>query len=260
MKEHFSGNMNFIMRESVVLITGATAGIGRAAALAFAREGARIMCSGRNVSAGIALVTELQELGGDADFMVADVSSEEEVCQLVAHTIERFGRLDVAVNSAGIEGESGSITEQTLESFRTTIDANTLGTFLCMKHELRVMLAQKRGVVVNLSSTMGSRGNPRNPIYVASKHAIEGLTKSAALEVSRMNIQVNAVAPGPIETGMLERLTGGDENIAAIAAGIPAGRIGTPEEVADAIVFLASDRSSYISGQVLAVNGGKTAM
>ena len=248
------------MTHSVVLVTGATSGIGYATALAFGREGARLVCSGRNATAGAALVAELRELGAEAEFVAADVSNEVQVRQLVERTVARFGRLDVAVNSAGTEGTPGSIVDQTVESYSATFNANVLGTFLCMKHELRVMLEQKQGVVVNLSSTMGSRGNAQNPMYVASKHAVEGLTKSAALEAGRSNVRVNAVAPGPIDTAMLDRATGGTEIIAAVVATIPAGRIGTPEEVADAIVFLASDRSRYISGQILAVNGGKTAM
>lgn len=248
------------MTETVVLITGATAGIGRATALAFAREGARLVCSGRNATAGAKLLAELRELGAEAEFVAADVSSEDQVRRLVERSIERFGRLDVAVNSAGTEGTPGPIVEQTVGAYAATFDANVLGTFLCLKHELRVMLQQKHGVIVNLSSTMGSRGNANNPLYVASKHAIEGLTKCAALEAGRSNVRVNAVAPGPIDTGMLERIAGNAERIAALAAAIPAGRIGTPDEVADAIVFLASDRSRYITGQVLAVNGGKTAM
>ena len=248
------------MTHSVVLVTGATSGIGYATALAFGREGARLVCSGRNATAGAALVAELRELGAEAEFVAADVSNEAQVRQLVERTVARFGRLDIAVNSAGTEGTPGSIVDQTVESYSATFNANVLGTFLCMKHELRVMLEQKQGVVVNLSSTMGSRGNAQNPMYVASKHAVEGLTKSAALEAGRSNVRVNAVAPGPIDTAMLDRATGGTETIAAVVATIPAGRIGTPEEVADAIVFLASDRSRYISGQILAVNGGKTAM
>jgi NAD(P)-dependent dehydrogenase (short-subunit alcohol dehydrogenase family) len=246
--------------KTVVLITGATAGIGRATALAFARDGAQVVCSGRNATAGAALVAELSALGAQAEFVVADVSDEAQVRALVARTIERFGQLDIAVNSAGTEGTPGSITEQSVESFSATFNANVLGTFLCMKHELRVMLAQQRGVVVNLSSTMGSRGNAQNAIYVASKHAIEGLTKAAALEAGRSNVRVNAVAPGPIDTEMLQRIAGSTEKVAAVAAAIPLARVGTPEEVADAIVFMSSDRARYITGQVLAVNGGKTAM
>ncbi|QRQ83423.1 SDR family NAD(P)-dependent oxidoreductase [Cupriavidus oxalaticus] len=248
------------MTRTVVLVTGATSGIGRATALAFGRDGAQLVCSGRNAAAGAALVSQLRELGAEAEFVPADVANEEQVRQLVEHTITRFGRLDVAVNSAGTEGTPGSIVDQTVESYAATFDANVLGTFLSMKYALRVMLEQKEGVVINLSSTMGSRGNAQNPMYVASKHAIEGLTKAAALDAARSNVRVNAVAPGPIETGMLDRIAGGAEKIAAVAAGIPAGRIGTPEEVADAIVFLASARSRYITGQILAVNGGKTAM
>jgi NAD(P)-dependent dehydrogenase (short-subunit alcohol dehydrogenase family) len=242
------------------LVTGATAGIGYAAALAFGREGARLVCSGRNAAAGARLVAELRELGAEADFVAADVGNEEAVCHLVGHAIARFGRLDVAVNSAGLEGTPGPLVDQTVASYHATFNANVLGTLLCLKYEMRAMRDQGQGVIVNLSSTMGSRGNAQNPIYVASKHAIEGLTKSAALEGAKYNVRVNAVAPGPIDTGMLERIAGGAEKIAAVAATIPAGRIGTPEEVADAIVFLASERSRYISGQILAVNGGKTAM
>jgi len=248
------------MNQPVVLITGATAGIGYAAALAFGREGARLVCSGRNDAAGARLVAELRELGAEAAFVRADVADEDQVCRLVDEAVSRFGRLDIAVNSAGTEGTPGSIVDQTVESYSATFDANVLGTFLSMKHELRVMFSQKQGVIVNLSSTMGSRGNAQNPMYVASKHAIEGLTKSAALDAIKSNVRVNAVAPGPIDTGMLGRIAGGAERIAAVAATIPAGRVGTADEVADAILFLASDRSSYITGQILAVNGGKTAM
>lgn len=165
------------MTKKVVLITGATAGIGRAAALAFARGGARLVCAGRDATAGAALLAELREQGAGAEFVVADVSNEEQVSQLVDRAVARFGQLDVAVNSAGIEGTPGSITAQTVDSFAATFDANVLGTFLCMKHELRVMLENQRGAVVNLSSTMGSRGNARNAIYVASKHAAQSTPK-----------------------------------------------------------------------------------
>ncbi|SOY77944.1 3-oxoacyl-(acyl-carrier-protein) reductase FabG [Cupriavidus taiwanensis] len=247
------------MSQSVVLITGATAGIGRATALAFARDGARLVCAGRNAVAGAALIAELRELGAEAEFVAADVTREDEVSSLVDHTVAHFGRLDVAVNSAGTEGTRGSLVDQTVEAYTTTFDANVLGTFLCMKHQLRVMLPQQHGAIVNLSSTMGSRGNPLYPLYTASKHAVEGLTKSAALEASKANVRVNAVAPGPIETEMLGRIAGGSERFDVVAATIPAGRVGTPVEVAEAILFMASDKSGYITGQILHVNGGKTA-
>lgn len=247
------------MTHPVVLVTGATAGIGHATALAFAAKGARLVCSGRNAAAGEALISALRQMGAEAEFVAADISLEKDVIRLVRHAIERFGCLDIAVNSAGTEGTPGSLIEQTVESYTTTFDANVLGTFLCMKHELQAMLSQKRGAIVNLSSTLGSRGNARNPMYVASKHAVEGLTRSAALDAIKSNVRVNAVAPGPIETGMLERIAGGTDQVASVAATIPAGRVGTPEEVADAILFLASEQSAYITGQVLQVNGGKTA-
>lgn len=246
--------------KQVVLITGATAGIGRAAALAFARQGAHLVVSGRNAAAGATLVSELQALDAQAAFMAADVSQEDQVERLIAFCVARFGRLDVAVNSAGLEGMRGSIMEQTPQTYAAAFDANALGTFLCLKHEMRVMSRQKSGAIVNLSSTMGSRGNAQAPMYVASKHAIEGFTKAVALEACQYNIRVNAVAPGPIATEMLDRIAGGAHNIPLVASTIPAGRIGQPEEVADAILFMASPQASYITGQILQVNGGKTAM
>ncbi|CAM4216973.1 SDR family NAD(P)-dependent oxidoreductase [Roseateles saccharophilus] len=244
----------------VVLVTGATAGIGRATALAFSREGARLVISGRNVEAGRRLQQELKALGAEAEFVPADVSQEDQLVHLLEHCLKRFGRLDIAVNSAGIEGQGGSIMEQTVETYTATFNANVLGTLLCLKHQLRVMSEQKSGAIVNLSSTMGSHGNPQAPLYVASKHAVEGLTKSAALEACRYGVRVNAVAPGPIATEMLDRIAGGAENLPKVAAGIPAGRIGRPEEVADAILFMASPRASYVTGEILHVSGGKTAM
>lgn len=252
--------MNKPFENQVVLVTGATAGIGLATARAFARQGAQLLISGRNASAGEALLHELHALGAQAEFVQADVSQEEQVIRLIDRCMLRFGQLDVAVNSAGLEGPGGSIMEQTVEAFHSTFNANVLGTFLCLKHQMRVMCRQKSGAIVNLSSTMGSRGNAQAPIYVASKHAIEGLTKSAALDACRHNVRVNAVAPGPIATQMLDRIAGGAHNLAAVAATIPAGRIGQPEEVADAILYMASPGASYITGQILAVNGGKTAM
>ncbi len=252
--------MSARFQDQVVLVTGATAGIGYATALAFAREGARLVASGRNADAGNKLVAELRALGAQAEFMPTEISDETQVAALVEFCVSRFGRLDVAVNSAGLEGKGGSIMEQTLESYTATFNANALGTFLCLKHEMRVMARQKSGAIVNLSSTMGSRGNARAPMYVASKHAIEGFTKAVALEACQYNVRVNAVAPGPIATEMLERIAGGAHNVPTVAATIPAGRVGEPQEVADAILFMASQQATYITGQVLAVNGGKTAM
>jgi NAD(P)-dependent dehydrogenase (short-subunit alcohol dehydrogenase family) len=247
------------MNTPVVLITGALAGIGRATALAFAKEGAHIVVSGRNDRDGDALVGELRALGTEAEFVRADVRHERDVQNLVDKTVARFGRLDIAVNNAGTEGTPGPITEQTAESYAGTFDTNVLGVLLSMKHELRVMQAQGSGSIVNLSSTMGHRGAPGASLYTASKHAVEGLTKSAALEGAAFGIRVNAVAPGPVETAMLDRFAGSAERKAGLAAGVPLKRVGRPEEIADVIVFAASDKASFLTGQVIAVNGGKTA-
>ena len=191
------------MNRPVVLITGALTGIGRATALAFAQEGARIVVSGRHDDEGQRLVGELGKLGAEAEFVRSDVRHEDDVRSLVDKTVGRFGRLDVAVNNAGTEGKPGPVTEQSAESYAATFDTNVLGTLLSMKHELRVMQAQGHGSIVNLSSTTGSKAAPGASVYTASKHAVEGLTKSAALEAAAFGVRVNAVAPGPIDTEML---------------------------------------------------------
>jgi NAD(P)-dependent dehydrogenase (short-subunit alcohol dehydrogenase family) len=247
------------MSNPVVLITGALTGIGRATALAFAQQGASVVVSGRRDDAGQALVTELRALGAKAEFVRADVRHENDVQDLVDKTVARFGRLDVAVNNAGTEGRPGPVTEQTAEGYAATFDTNVLGVLLSMKHELRVMQAQGAGSIVNLSSTMGQRGAAGASLYTASKHAVEGLTKSAALEAAAFGVRVNAVAPGPIETAMLDRFTGNADRKAGLVAGVPLKRAGQPKEIADAIVFVSSAKASFISGQVIAVNGGKTA-
>jgi len=232
---------------------------GRTTALAFARERARLVVSGRRDDAGLALIKELRALGTEAEFVRADVRQEGEVQTLVDRTIAHFGRLYVAVNNAGTEGKTGPVTEQTAESYAATFDTNVLGVLLSMKHELRVMQAQGAGSIVNLSSTMGQRGAGGASLYVASKHAVEGLTKSAALEAAAFGVRVNAVAPGPIETAMLGRFTGTAERKAGLVASIPMKRAGRPEEIAEAILFAASDKASFITGQIISVNGGRTA-
>jgi NAD(P)-dependent dehydrogenase (short-subunit alcohol dehydrogenase family) len=247
------------MSKPVVLITGALTGIGRATAFAFAQEGSRVVISGRRDDAG-ALVTQLRALGAEAEFVRADVRHEDDVRNLVDKTVERFGRLDVAVNNAGTEGQPGPLTEQSAETYAATFDTNVLGTILSLKHEMRVMLAQGHGSIVNLSSTMGSRGAAGASMYVASKHAVEGLTKAAALEGAAAGVRVNAVAPGPVDTELLNRFTGTAERKAGAAATVPMKRLGTPEEIAQAIVFLASDKADYLTGQIIGVNGGKTAL
>ncbi|MDB5568255.1 MAG: transporter [Tardiphaga sp.] len=247
------------MAAPVVLITGALTGIGRATALAFAKDGARVVVSGRRNEEGEKLVAELRATGAEAEFVRADVRHEDDVKNLVEKTVARFGRLDVAVNHAGTDGTVGPITEQTAESYAATFDTNVLGTILSMKHEMRVMLAQGSGSIVNLSSTMGQRGAPNASLYTASKHAVEGLTKVAALEGAASSVRVNAIAPGPVETAMLNRFTGNAERKAALVAGVPLKRAGTPDEIADAILFVSSGKASFITGQIINVNGGKTA-
>jgi NAD(P)-dependent dehydrogenase (short-subunit alcohol dehydrogenase family) len=248
------------MTNFVVLVTGALTGIGRATAMAFAREGARLVVSGRHDDAGAALVAELRDTGAQAEFIRADVRHEDEVRNLVDETVARFGRLDVAVNNAGTEGNPGPVTEQTPEGFTAMFETNVLGTLLGMKHELRIMQAQGSGSIVNISSTMGERGAANLSLYTGSKHAVEGLTKSAALEAAAFGVRVNAVAPGPTETAMLGRLTGSAEKKAAFFAAVPLKRGGRPEEIADAIVFVASEKAAFITGQIIRVNGGKTAL
>jgi NAD(P)-dependent dehydrogenase (short-subunit alcohol dehydrogenase family) len=247
------------MNTPVVLITGALTGIGRATALAFAREGARVVVSGRHADAGRALAAELRELGAEAEFVQVDVRQDEEVRALVDKTIARFGRLDAAVNNAGIEGQTGPVSEQTAENYAAIFDTNVLGVLLSMKHELRAMQLQGSGSIINLSSTMGQKGAAGASLYVASKHAVEGLTKSAALEGAAFGVRVNAVAPGPVETEMLNRFTGNADRKAGLVAGVPLKRAGRPEEIAQAIVYLASDKASYVTGQIVGVNGGRSA-
>jgi NAD(P)-dependent dehydrogenase (short-subunit alcohol dehydrogenase family) len=243
------------------LITGALTGIGRATALEFARGGARVVVSGRHDQDGQKLAEELFAEGADgAAFIRADVRDEEDVRRLINAAVETFGRIDVAVNNAGTEGKPGPVVEQSAATYAAPFDTNVLGTLLCMKHELRVMVAQRSGSIINISSVAGHKGIAGASVYCASKHAVEGLTKAAALEVAEFGIRINAVAPGPIETGMLNRFTGTPERKAGMVAGIPLGRIGEPDEIAQVIAFLANDDvASYITGQIVGVDGGRSA-
>jgi NAD(P)-dependent dehydrogenase (short-subunit alcohol dehydrogenase family) len=247
------------MSSPVVLITGALTGIGRATAVTFAKQGARIVVSGRREKEGHELAAELETLGAEALFVRADVRNEADVRNLLEQTIKRFGRVDIAVNNAATEGLRGLVTEQTAESYAATFDSNVLGVLLSMKHELRVMLQQKSGSIVNVSSAYGSVGAAGASVYVASKHAVEGLTKSAALEVAGTGVRVNVVAPGTTDTGMLTRFTNTAENKAALVSTVPVKRLGRPEEIAEVIAFVGSAPASYMTGASIPVDGGMLA-
>ena len=227
--------------------------------LAFAREGARIVISGRRDEVGQKLVEELRAIGAKAEYWRSDVRHDQDVRDLVDKTVARFGRLDIAVNNAGTEGAGGLVTDQTAESYAATFDTNVLGVLLSMKHELRVMLPQGSGSIVNVSSAYGSVGAAGASVYVASKHAVEGMTKSAALEVAGTGVRVNVVAPGTTDTGMLTRFTNTDENKAALVSTVPVKRLGTPDEIAHVIVFVASANASYMTGASIPVDGGMLA-
>ena len=246
------------MSNPVVLITGGLTGIGRAAAVAFAKKGAKVVVAGRRDEAGNALVQELRAFGSEAEFINTDVRKEADVRAMVDKTVARFGRLDVAVNNAATEGAVGPITDQTAETYAATFDTNVLGVILSMKHEVRVMQGQGSGSIINISSTYGHEGTAGASVYAGSKHAVEGITKSVALEVAKSGIRVNAVAPGPTDTGMLTRFTGTPANKAALVTTVPMARLGLTEELANAIVFIASEDASFITGHVLNVDGGKS--
>lgn len=247
------------MTNPVVLVTGALTGIGRATAVAFAQSGASVVVSGRHDDTGKAFATELSDLGTEAVFVRADMRHDDDVRAVIDQAIARFGRLDVAVNNAGTEGHPKPLIDETAETYAEVFDTNVLGMVLSMKHELRAMQPRRTGCIINLSSIAGHKALPGASVYVASKHAVEGLTKVAALEAAPFNVRVNAVGPGPIETGMLDRFTGDAAHKEAFLSGVPFHRAGKPEEVAQTIVFLASRQASFITGQILSIDGGISA-
>src|SRR3984885_14375319 len=220
------------MSNPVVLITGGLTGIGRATAVAFAKKGATVVVAGRRDEAGKALVEELHSYGSEAEFINADVRKDDDVRALVDETVAQFGRLDVAVNNAGTEGKVSPITDQTAETYAATFDTNVLGVILSMKHEVRAMQEQGSGNIINISSTYGHEGAAGAAVYVGSKHAVEGISKSVALELANSGIRVNVVAPGTTDTDMLTRFTGSPENKAGLVASVPMDRLGLPEEIA----------------------------
>jgi len=239
------------------LVTGAGGGIGRAAALVMAREGGRVMVADVDVEGGEETVALIRAQSGEAAFHHTDVSDAAAVDALVAATVERFGRLDWAVNNAGIEGERGNTVDCSDANWSRTLAVNLTGAWYCLRAELRQMRQQGGGAIVNMASIAGLVGFEGLPAYVASKHALVGLTKTAALEFAPHAIRVNAVCPGVIQTAMIDRLIGGDPAMAAgFAAGEPIGRLGRAEEIGEAVAWLCSDRASFITGAALPVDGG----
>ena len=245
------------MKNNVVLITGGTSGIGKATALKFGAAGAKVVLSGRREPEGQAVVDAIKQAGGEASFIRADVAKEADIEALVAETVKLHGRLDVAFNNAGIE-TLGPITEATHDDYQRLFNINVWGVLSSMKHEIPAMLENGAGAIINTSSIAGHIGMAGATIYIASKHAVEGLTKSAALEFAQQGIRVNAVAPAGIETDMLDRFAGeeGSDMRAGLTAMHPVGRLGKADEIADAVLYLASDASSFITGTSLKVDGG----
>ncbi len=241
----------------VALVTGATSGIGRETALQFARAGAQVALAGRRLEEGKAAVKEIEAAGGEAIFVQTDVTKEDQVKRLVDDTLERFGRLDIAFNNAGVE-QTGPITEFAEQDYRKVFDINVLGVFLSLKYEIPAMLKSGGGSIINTSSIVGQKAMPGASIYIASKHAVEGITKATALEVAGQGIRVNAVAPGAIATDMIDRFAGeeGSENRQYLASLHPMGRLGESQEIAAAVLYLASDAASFTTGISLPIDGG----
>jgi NAD(P)-dependent dehydrogenase (short-subunit alcohol dehydrogenase family) len=248
-----------IMKGKVALVTGGTSGIGRATALAFARAGAKVVVSGRREKEGQQVVDEIKRAGAEGIFIRVDVSNEADVKALVQRTIETYRRLDYAFNNAGVEQAMTPLTEQTEETFEQVMNVNVKGVWLSMKHEIPALLKTGGGAIVNTASVAGLIGFPNMSIYIASKHAVIGLTKSVALEYAKQNVRINAVAPAAIETRMYEEVAATPEIKQMFTAAHPVGRIGQADEVANAVIYLCSDGASFITGHTLTVDGGYTA-
>jgi NAD(P)-dependent dehydrogenase (short-subunit alcohol dehydrogenase family) len=252
--------MSRLLEDKSALVTGAASGIGRATALAFGREGARVAIADIDHDGGEATVAMIREAGGDARFLSADVTREAEVEAAVRAAIDAFGCLDCAVNNAGITGAPGPIQDLAQGDFERVIALNLRGVFLCLKHEIRAMRQQGGGAIVNMASGAGLIATPGLAAYCASKHGVLGLTKTAALENARTGIRVNAICPGATDTPMLARSMAIDPQVEKmVLASLPGGRLGVADEIAEAAVWLCSDRSSFVNGDSMLVDGGAVA-
>ena len=249
--------MTEVWKEKVALVTGGSSGIGRATALAFARRGAKVVIADVQAEDGEATARQIEHDGGEALFVQTDVSQPAQVESLIETIVDSYGRLDFACNNAGIEGEAAPTADCTEENWDRVLSINLKGVWLCLKHEIRQMLKQGGGAIVNMSSVAGLVGSENVPAYAASKHGIVGLTRTAALEYADDGIRVNAICPGVIHTAMIERFTGGDKEVQEnLAEGQPLGRMGKPKEIADAVTWLCSDSASFVTGHAMAVDGG----
>ncbi len=246
-----------LLNDKIALITGGASGIGRASALAFAREGAKVAVADVLVEGAGETVGLIESGGGQAIAIEADVSNAANVEAMVQKVIEAYGRIDCAFNNAGIEGQVASTEEYSEEIFDRVIDINLTGVWLCLKYEIPRMLEHGSGAIVNTASGAGLVGTPGLSAYVASKHGVVGLTKTAALEYAKLGIRVNAVCPGVIETPMVQRLSSGQPQMGeALVAAEPIGRVGQPEEIAESVVWLCSDAASFVTGHAMSVDGG----
>jgi NAD(P)-dependent dehydrogenase (short-subunit alcohol dehydrogenase family) len=238
----------------VGIVTGGGTGIGKATALAMARAGAMVVIGNRDAARGEEVVQLIHQDGERAVFQKTDVSQPADVKRLVERAVKEFGRLHLAFNNAGMDGQQVPLHEQDIEKASALFDVNIKGVFYCMKYEIEQMLKTGGGAIVNTSSIFGLNGYPGWSLYVATKHAVTGMTKAAALDYAKLNVRVNAVGPGPVETPLLHKGTGGDPH--SYAAFVPMGRIGQPDEIADAVVWLLSDEARYVTGHTLPVDGG----
>lgn len=245
------------MKQKVAIITGGATGIGKSTAFVLARQGVKVVISGRREEVGHQTVAEIQAAGGDAAFVMADVSKEDDVRKMVEFAADNYGCLDMAVNNAGISNENKVIAASEPENFQAMLQTNVFGLYLCMKYEIEQMLKNGGGSIVNLASIAGLNGIPYAGPYAATKHAVVGLTKSGALDYSTRNIRVNAVAPGAIRTDLIEgQIALGQYDETSISAMHPMGRMGNPEEIANGIAWLLSDEASFVTGHILNVDGG----